>query len=285
MKKILFPFEIGNPMYQDAYIYAVKFARKFNAELTMLNVFDFEIDNNITKEEYNIQIKANWIKAYTEVSKLNNYYLNNHVKVDLELKTKFNYHFVYGKLVNEIRKILTAEKIDMVVLPVSKSKAFNKKQQEIIKDDIFEKNNSSLLVIPEGGAFQPIRDIVFATDLKKLNFHELYLNDILKIASVFTSNIHFLHISNKEDAFLPEDIETYRSIMSIIKMHPNHSFHSLYGKDVINAINNYIQSNAIDLLVVVKHEHYFLDSVFHKSISEQLSLNSQIPVLLMRDKT
>ena len=42
MKKILFPFETNQPIYKEAYVYAVKFARNLGAELIMLNVFEIE---------------------------------------------------------------------------------------------------------------------------------------------------------------------------------------------------------------------------------------------------
>ena len=57
MKKILFPFEIDNPVYQEAYIYAVKFARNLNTEVILLNAFSIEADNFITKEKYAMLIK------------------------------------------------------------------------------------------------------------------------------------------------------------------------------------------------------------------------------------
>lgn len=284
MKKILFPFELNNPIYKEAYIYAVKFARKNHAELIMLNVFNFEIDNRITKESYNQKVKANWLKAYTEAFKLNENFLKNHNKANDELKIKFDNRFVYGDQLNIIRKILKEEVIDLIVLPVSDLNEFNKKQLELIRDDLFEKNNASLLAVPAQKEYSSLKNILFATDLKKLNLHELYFNDLLKVAESFKSNIHFLHVSNKEDAFLPKDIEIYRTMMQIIKANSKHRFESMYGKDVTESINQYILANEVDLVVMVKHEHFFLDSLFHDSVSEKMVLSSKVPVLIMREK-
>ncbi len=284
MKKILFPFEIGNPLYKEAYIYAVKFARNMQAELVMLNVFNFEVDNSMTKDRYNLEVQNNCYKAYSECVRLNNFYIEHHMNIDSELNLRIDHRFVFGKLLVEIKKILKEETVDLVVIPVSDKKEINKKQLEIIRDDIFEKNRAALLIVPRNRAFKPISNIVFATDLKKLNLYELYLNDVLKYAKVFNSRIHFLHISQKEKAFLPEDTDAYRTMMQIIESNKTHVFKSLYGKDIVDSIQQYIQKNEADLLVVVKHERFFLDTLFHNSLSEELSMKSKIPLLIMREK-
>lgn len=284
MKKILFPFELDNPLYNEAYVYAVKFARNMNAELIMLNTFKFEVDDNITEETYNLRIKKNWLRAFNEVVKFNEFYLEQHVRVNDELKVRFDHRFVFGRLLTEIKKILHEEKIDLVVLPVSDNKEINRKQFQIIHDDIFEMNQASLLIVPLKSIFRPVKNIVFATDLKKLHVHELYLNEVLKYSEIFDSNIHFLHVSPKEKSILPEDTEAYQTMMRIIRMNKRHIFQSLYGKDVFDTIQQYIQRSKAELLVVVKHESFFLDPLFHKSISDELSLKSAIPVLIMREK-
>ena len=43
MKKILFPFEIDNLNYKEAYVYAVKLARNLNAQVILLSAFLIEV--------------------------------------------------------------------------------------------------------------------------------------------------------------------------------------------------------------------------------------------------
>ena len=168
MRKILFPFELDNPIYREAYIYGIKFARNINAELIILNAFKVEVGNDITEEKYNNLKKDNWFKAYNEISKFNKYFLEEHARTDTDLRIKFDYRFVNGIFVDEIRNIAREENVDLIVLPISDKREFNKRQLKIIQDNIFEKNRTSLLVVPFGCDFRPIKNIVFATDLKKV---------------------------------------------------------------------------------------------------------------------
>ena len=284
MRKILFPFELENPVYREAYIYGIKFARKINAELILLNVFQVEVGNDITEEKYGKLKRDNWFKAYNEISKFNRYYLEDHANTESDLEIKFNHRFVNGFLVDEIKNIAREDEVDLIVLPISDQKEFNKRQLKIIQDNVFEKNRTSLLVVPFTCKFRPVKNIVFATDLRKLNNYQQYLHDVINYARLFDSSIHFIHISSREKAEDWDNSDTYRLVMQAIEKNNRHSFKSLRGKKIIESVNQYVEECNADILVVVKHQHYFLESILHESLSKEISLYSKVPVLVMREK-
>jgi len=283
MNKILFPFEIDNPVYQEAYIYAVKFARNLNTEVILLNAFSIEADNFITKEKYARLIKDKWFLAYNEIIKFNNYYLNEHARMDDELQIKFDHRFINGILKDEIREIAMKPDVGFIVLPVSDKKDFNKRQLDIISDNIFEKNRVSLLVVPFQGSYRPIKNIVFSIDLKKLNYFKQYIDEIIQISRAFDSNVHFLNISLRDKDVFNEDSEEFQLIKRITDKNSRHVFKRVSGKDVVESVNQYVDELHADLLAVVKHQHFFLETLFHRSHTNEISFNSKVPVFVMRE--
>jgi nucleotide-binding universal stress UspA family protein len=274
MRKILFPFELDNPVYREAYIYGIKFARNINAELIVLNVFKVERGNCISKEKYESLKKHNWFEAYNAICKFNKYYLEEHAKLDTDLKIRFNYRFVSGILIDEIRNIAREDEVDLIVLPISDSTEFNKRQLRIIRDNIFEKNRASLLVVPFGCEYRPVKIMVFAADLKKLNDYEAYLPDVINYAKLFDCSIHFIHITSKEKAEDWSNSNPHRMVMQAIEKNKRHVFKHLYGKNLVESVSPYVQETHADLLLVIKHE----------DLSNEISLNLKVPVLVMREK-
>lgn len=283
MKTILFPFELGNPIYKEAYVYAINFARNVFAELILLNVFSIKAENDITKEKYECLKKENWIKAYNEISIFDKYYLENHANLKKDLNIKFSYRFIHGNFKEEIKKITEKEKIDLIVLPLSDKRPFNKRQIKIIRENTYEKNRSSLLIIPFLTVYQPIENIVFSTDFE-LNHCMQYVNEIRNYASAFDAKIHFLHISHSEKIEDFEETKTYQAIMNVVRNSKRHVIQCIYGKNIVESVNKYVENHNADILIVVKQQHYFLDTIFHSSISNKISFNSKIPVLVMREK-
>lgn len=282
MKKILFPFEINDPIYQEAYLYAVKIARNMNAEMIMLNTF--EIDSNTTKETYDKLIRSKWIAAYNSVIKLNSHYIENSARLDNELKIKFDHRFIRSNQLSCIKDIILNESIDLIVLPLNKHESDNKKQIQIIRDQIFEKVKTALLVIPFNHKYTKISNIIFSTDLKRLNYPAIYLNDTINFAKTFNSNIHFIFVSKDNDSELSDKNDLYKTIIEITKLKPDFKFHKIIDKSISHGINTYAQNNNIDLLIVIKHEKTLWDTLFRKSISEETVQKSNLPVLIMREK-
>jgi len=268
----------------EAYIHAIKFARKISAELILLNVFQVEVGNDITEKKYSRLKRDKWFKAFNEISSYNKYYLEDHANVETDLQIRFDYRFVNGILLDEIKNIANEEEVDLIVLPISDKREFNKRQMKIMRDNVFEKNRTSLLVIPYAREFSPVRNIVFATDLKKLFNYQLYLNDVINYSRLFDANIHFIHVSSKDNEEEWDNSKPYRMVMEAIAKNEKHSFKSLHGQKVIDSINQYVEDCQADLVVVVKHQHHFPESILHESVSKEISMYSKVPVLLMREK-
>ena len=102
------------------------------------------------------------------------------------------------------------EEVDMIVLPISEKREFNKRQMKIVQDNLLEKNRTSLLMIPYLCEFRPVRNIVFATDLKKLFNYQMYLDDVVNYALHFDANIHFIHVSSRDKEEEWENSHPYR---------------------------------------------------------------------------
>lgn len=283
MKKILFPFEVDHPVYQEAYIYAVKFARNLNTDVILLNAFSIDADDFITEEKYARLIKERWFQAYNEIIKYNHYYFNEHARTGDELMIKFDHRFINGLLIDEIRRIAMEPDVGFIVLPVSDRKEFNKRQLEIISDTIFKKNRVSLLVIPFQGKYRPVKNIVFSVDLKNLKHFAQYMEEVIQISRAFDSNIHFLNVSLKETDVFNENSEEYQLIKKFVERNSRHVFKRVHGKNVVESVNRYVEESHADLLAVVKQQHFFLETLFHRSHTSEISFTSSVPVFVMHE--
>ena len=165
MKKILFPFEINQPIYKEAYVYAVKFARNLGADLVMLNVSEIEPDYSLTPKEYKKTIRDNWFKAYQEIIKFNKHFLTNYARTESDLRIKVDYRFLQGNLINEISKIISTEEIDLIVLPEAMQTEPYKEIVKVVWHDVYTKDPVSLLLIPSQCVYHPIKSAAFVAEM------------------------------------------------------------------------------------------------------------------------
>ena len=283
MKKVLFPFEINQDCYREAYVYAVKVTRNLGAELIMLNAFEIEVDDTITPQKYDLIIRNNWVNAYREIILFHDYYLHDHARVDTELRVKVDHRIVNGKIVEEFRKIIHSEKIDLVVLPASDRSEKTNKKLKLMRRETLEMNLTSLLAIPSEKTYKDIHSILFLTGLKRLKGIEEYLCEISLFASVFNSSIHFLQLSRHErdgHMWKEESIRTAQVFKSIAN---RIFFHTIIDRNPGNAVKEYISGNNIRLIALVSQQLHIIGDIFPTGLFEEMCVNAGIPVLILKE--
>jgi nucleotide-binding universal stress UspA family protein len=284
MKKILFPFETGQPIYKEAYVYAVKFARNLGAELIMLHALEVDDESVDSPKEYKKIVRDHYFRAYQEIIRFNKHYLNDYAKLESELRIKVDYRFLQGNIINEITKIITHEEIDLIVLPESYQKELYKWIVEVIWHDLIKTKPVSLLLIPNHCRYQPIKSTSFVAEMKKLDHLLFYLDKVLRYSKVFDANIHFINVFQGRKSPSHEKNKDLEELSKLIKSSHKHIFYSLNERDVLGAIDEYAQKHNVQLVFVVRHHHFFLESFFHKDLSDQICLRSKIPVMVMNEQ-
>jgi nucleotide-binding universal stress UspA family protein len=285
MKKILFPFETNQDIYKEAYVYAVKFARNLGAELIMLNVFEIDDEDATTTQKYRKMVRDKYFMAYQEIIKFNKHYLGHYAKPEPELRIKVDYRFLHGNLIQVLTQIISTEDIDLVVLPEAHQKELYHWIVEVIWQDLVKTYPVSLLLIPSGCHYEHIISTSFVADMKNLDHIALYVNDVLRYSKVFDANVHFLNISQGKKTHPTEEGTPFEKLTQLIESSHKHVFSELIGKDIVRLIEEYTKNNSVQLVFVVRHHHYFLDSLFHKDLSDKICLRSRIPVLVMKART
>jgi nucleotide-binding universal stress UspA family protein len=139
------------------------------------------------------------------------------------------------------------------------------------------------LIIPANMAFRQIRNILFLTDLTPVYQFQQYLDEIVRIAGAMESRIHFVHFNAKAPDQGIQETESYSKILQTTGKYPQHVFRELKGSNLIRTMMQYGEEISADLMVVIKQEHSLLEALLHKSISNELSLSSSVPVLVMRE--
>ena len=78
-------------------------AEKGSIEYTL----DLKVNDFITNQILDNLIRENRYKAYKEIIRFNSYYLKSHAAIGSELRIKFDYRFLHGILLQEIKSIMS----------------------------------------------------------------------------------------------------------------------------------------------------------------------------------
>lgn len=284
MKKILFPYE-RDVKHENAFAYAAKIARQSNAELIILHTFTFEVDDGITEAKYKARMEEKWQELMDDVRGLKGFYLTEYASKEGDFDLRIRYKILFGCLKTELFNFLKDEDIDLVVFTLLYEKREDSELTGSLLKSLSGSSKVPVLVVPEHHKFIPIQKIVYTMDFNQMKDSMLPLNMVKSLATQFDAELHFLYVSKNGSTSEIQDMKSYEYVKRQVAMNKQHVFKNVQGGNILKAVSNYVENKDIDLIVVVKQDRSFLESMFHESFTNQISFYSKEPILILHDGT
>jgi nucleotide-binding universal stress UspA family protein len=277
MKRILFPTDFSEAA-KTAYVYALKFADSFNAEVIILHVYDLPIVETppmpeTTKEIFDI-VEMNQFESFREqLPELHTLAESKglgHVKMRSVL--------LYGDLIYNINKVCEEEEVDMVIMGTKGATGLKETFIGSVTASVIANVTVPVLGIPAEADFNDIKTIAFTTQYKDKD------NDALKraleIADKFDAGIACLYIKNPDD---PEDIDERINDWKIYYKDKNIDFFNIAGDHIEQTILDFIENQKVDMLVMRTHKRGFFEGLFHRSLTKKMAYHTKVPILIFHN--
>lgn len=274
MKTIIVPTDFS-PAAINATNYAADMALQLEASILLLNVYQIPVA--ITETPL-ILVSVDELKEDAE-AKLDK------AKAALE-------HITSGKLkvTTEARMgIVTDELEDLCKTIQPFAVIMGTTGHSAIDRIIFGSNTLSVIkhltwpviCIPKGKEYGTgIHKVGLACDFREVEETTPFAM-IRDFVSAFQAELHVLNVStgNAQPADLPKQSILLESAFN--QLDPQ--FHFIESKDVEDGINEFSDSNNLDLLITIPKKHKLLEGLFRPSSTRQLVFESHVPVLCIHE--
>ncbi len=280
MKTILFPTDFSNAA-RNAFIYALRFAAKINANITTLHVYELphidgvslpntlrEIYDSIDLEEFeNYRDKVPALHEIAEAEGLGNVPVN-HILEE-------------GKTVSTILRTAKKEDVDLIIMGTKGATGLKEVFIGSVTGAVLEKASCPVLGIPENAIFDGrIDNIAMTTNFKEEE--ELALRKMLAFAGLFQAKIHCVNIDMKHTEPLLHKMDTLKANFAGT---PNINFEVLDSTDFEETLSGFLHQKQIDVLAMLTHERKgFLERLFNYSLTKKMVYHLDTPILALPAK-
>lgn len=278
MKKILFPTDFSEKA-NNAFVYALKWAQKFEAEIITLHVYELPIldmsyvDVPIYQAEVYQSLELNSFQNFKDQIPVLREIAHQHKLEHIPISNVL----LSGDLVANILQLVESEHIHFVIMGTSRVSGFQEMFLGTNTASVMTGTETSVLGIPDDSSYQPIHKICFTTQFASEEMDSL--KSLIKIAKKFNAAIECVYIQTPDNEVNEVIIADWKLIFADEKV----GFTIIKSNDVEDSILDFIKLHHIDLLAVAKHKRGFWDSLFHSSLTKQLAMHIHIPLLVLHD--
>lgn len=278
MTKILFPTDFSEKS-NNAFIYALKWAEKYDAEITTLHVYELPI---LDMSYVDVPIYQAEVYQSLELNSFENF--KDQIPVLREIAARNNLGdipiknvLLSGDLVSNILQLVESEHITFVIMGTSRVSGFKEMFLGTNTASVMTGSDACIIGIPDDSAYRPIQRICFTTQYSEEE--QEALRKLIPIAKKFDAEIECIYIQTGDNEV--KDVITAN--WKLLFKDENIGFNTIISENVEDSILNFITNKNIDMLAVAKHKRGFWDSLFHASLTKKLAMNIHIPLLVLHD--
>lgn len=264
MKKIIHPTDFSENATK-AFEFAVGIAKKFDAELVLLNIGDLPTAMSSSSLSSSFPDMEEEKKAFI-IERLKSY-AANYIKdttedFNIQFKVKWS-----SSTASAIVETVNEVGADLVVIGTKGQSELKQIIMGSTTKALVSKAPCPVLSIPEKAIYSGIRQIVYASDIEPNDI--AVINKIAELAQSYNADISALHVYKKEPKADSEVEVAFKKQLSEEVNYSNFSYDTLVSNNVPETLVRYVKDSNADLLVLLEKENTGFRGLFHKGIVKQ----------------
>ena len=273
IKNIVVPTDFSATS-SNAYAYAQVLAEAFNAEITVVHVKEYFLPAS--------EITIPSIAVYDENplnETMKNFIENQSDDAAVMVQTKVESKILKGNAIDEIVHYSARNDVNLIVMGTTGLQDFVSKIIGTVSLEVANKAHCPVILVPRDATWKPINRIMFAANYASTS--PKMVREVMDFAEILDANIHFVHVNeNKLDNDkLMETI--WDELFEAADPRIAFEMHTIYSGDVVDQLRKYATDHHIDLIAFVNKKRNFWQNLIHSSVTQNLSISTDTPMLVM----
>jgi nucleotide-binding universal stress UspA family protein len=144
--------------------------------------------------------------------------------------------------------------------------------------NIVKRAIAPVIIVPEHTHSQSAKNVMLLTDFKDIE-HTIPIDSVKAVLDLFKPRLHIVNVDHEHYVQVTEEYKTERAKLEakLEAYKPDFWFIRLF--DFVEAINQFVADNHIDLILTFPRRHSFLSNVFKTTSTTKLAYHSHVPIV------
>ncbi len=255
-----------------ALLMAAGIARQFDAQLLVVHAFHMPFtDEHMPPDMLKNLLEAQRLQAETEIK----HYAEKH-GVDLA-HIRVEFRAIMGFASEAIIDLAHKYQADLIVLGTQGANSLEDRLFGTVTWNIIKQSDIPVIALPDVQEQIAVKNIMIPFEGTEQDYEIIsYLLGFAEKVGASVHAVHFMQDTNTYNKSLIEKLQTgFRRQIESERL----QLHFLAEKNVTEGIKKFAARNDIDMIGMVTHNHGLFSTIFHMSVTRNIALYSQIPLL------
>lgn len=277
MKKILIPLDFSETS-DNAFVYALEMASLLKAELVLLHTFELPVVDSQAmalnyETIYNTIELANFEHFKEKLPQLRS--MASERNLD---HITMNHILMDGDLLNNIKKVVVDENIDMVIMGTNGAESWFDTLIGTNTGAVITNVKVPVLSVPADAKYEKMGTIVFTTRFRPKDIDAL--QKVLFYAKKFRAQVKCLYVKTSSSDVTSETINRWKSHF---EDEENLQFFIIPDEEVQRTIEDFLDNQSADMLAMLTYKRNFFVELFTTTTTQKLSYYLKTPILALHE--
>jgi nucleotide-binding universal stress UspA family protein len=144
--------------------------------------------------------------------------------------------------------------------------------------NIVKRAIAPVIIVPEHTHSQSARNVMLLTDFKDID-NTIPIDTVKEVLDLFKPRLHIVNVDHEHYVQVTDEYKTERTKLEGKLQQYNPDFYFIRLFDFVEAINQFVADNHIDLILTFPRKHSFLSNMFKTTNTTKLAFHSHVPIV------
>lgn len=199
----------------------------------------------------------------------------------VKIKTKLKTQAIYGSPARAILEKSESDGFDLIVMGAASKRDLREVWFGSTAISVSQQANCPVLLIPNATTYKGTNDIIYACDFDQTSVEHIEV--VADVAETLKTKVELLFVKTEENKGTHGTVDVNKMRDVFRQMAPDVKFtaHIAEEDSVVEGVNRFAKRIGADLVTVVTKHRSFWQRFIHASMTKQLAMYAEIPVLVI----
>ena len=135
-----------------------------------------------------------------------------------------------------------------------------------------------VIIVPPHAHSQSAKNVMLLTDFKDIE-NTIPIDTVKTVLNLFNPRLHIVNVDHEHYVQVTDEYKAERGKLESMLKDYQPDFYFIRLFDFMDAINQFVVDNKIDLILTFPRRHSFLSNVFKTTNTTQLAYHSHVPIV------
>lgn len=183
-----------------------------------------------------------------------------------------------NRFLDTFTKYVLDNKIQLIIMGITGSTRLGQIFMGSNTLNIVKREIAPVIIVPPHANSQSAKNVMLLTDFKDIE-NTIPIDTVKSVLDLFRPRLHIVNVDHEHYVQVTDEYKVERAKLEGLLKDYQPDFYFIRLFDFVEAINQFVSDNHIDLILTFPRKHSFLSNVFKTTSTSQLAYHSHVPIV------